>query len=251
MLVIGGEEAKEREFPHMALIGFGEGNPEGSNAMNFSSAICPLFSLAFHFNSVDYNCGGSLISEEWILSAGINYSLILCAAPRNPENEFNFPLPPSNSKSRMGPAAHAKLGDVKRGADNANTWTYSIVERIPHPDYTSRLAENDIALFKINEPARLSRYVIPVCLPQAAELATKEAIATGWGRTGLGAAAAELLMKVTLDYAEQSRCDAVYANDAKLKGKPIDWSKMVCAGSTNKTGDTCSVSWELCPMGFN
>lgn len=28
-LIVGGEEAKEREFPHMALIGFGEGNPEG------------------------------------------------------------------------------------------------------------------------------------------------------------------------------------------------------------------------------
>lgn len=25
----GGTEAKDREFPHMALIGFGEGKPEG------------------------------------------------------------------------------------------------------------------------------------------------------------------------------------------------------------------------------
>ncbi len=38
---LGGEEAKEGEFPHMALIGFGEGNPEGKisfpKVVNFSS----------------------------------------------------------------------------------------------------------------------------------------------------------------------------------------------------------------------
>lgn len=28
----GGEQAEEKEFPHMALIGFGEGNEEGKNS---------------------------------------------------------------------------------------------------------------------------------------------------------------------------------------------------------------------------
>lgn len=145
----------------------------------------------------------------------------------------------------MGPAAHAKLGNVNRKASVDEAWTYAIVERISHPDYSSRFAEDDIALFKLNEPAKLSKFVIPICLPQLAALETKNAIATGWGRTGLGDGPADTLMKVTLDYAEQERCDAVYANDAKLKGKPIEWSKMVCAGSNNKIGDTCSVSWSL------
>lgn len=31
-LIIGGIKAKKGEFPHMALIGFGEGNPEGSES---------------------------------------------------------------------------------------------------------------------------------------------------------------------------------------------------------------------------
>jgi len=28
-LIVGGEVAREREFPHMALIGFKDGRPEG------------------------------------------------------------------------------------------------------------------------------------------------------------------------------------------------------------------------------
>jgi hypothetical protein len=30
-LIVGGTVAKEREFPHMALIGFKDGQPEGNN----------------------------------------------------------------------------------------------------------------------------------------------------------------------------------------------------------------------------
>jgi Trypsin len=71
---------------------------------------------------------------------------------------------------------------------------------------------------------------------------TKKAIATGWGRTGFGEDASETLMKVTIEYFEQKRCDDIYDDDEKLEGKGINWSKMVCAGSTNKTGDTCNVS---------
>lgn len=73
-LIVGGELAKEREFPHMALIGFGEGNPDGSHEF-FIMQFSRIYVQFPRFNFVDYNCGGSLISEEWILSAGINYSL--------------------------------------------------------------------------------------------------------------------------------------------------------------------------------
>lgn len=46
-LVVGGKEATDGEFPHMALIGY-----ERS------------------ISDEDYSCGGSLISENFILSAG-------------------------------------------------------------------------------------------------------------------------------------------------------------------------------------
>lgn len=49
-------------------------------------------------------------------------------------------------------------------------------------------------------------------------------------------------MKVTIDYFDRQRCNDVFEDEDKLDGKGINWDKMICAGSTNKTGDTCNVS---------
>lgn len=78
-------------------------------------------------------------------------------------------------------------------------------------------------------------------MPQTDGITTRKAIATGWGRTGFAEAAGEKLMKVTIEYFDQNRCNNLYEDDARLAGTGINWSKMVCAGSTNKTGDTCDV----------
>lgn len=159
-----------------------------------------------------------MISEQWILSA---------AHCSNTDN---------------GPATFAKLGNIERHKDNANTWTYSIIQRIPHSNYRSGYSEDDIALFKLNRPVILNRYVIPLCLPQTDAVTTRRAIATGWGRTGFAEDASEKLMKVTIEYFDQNRCNYMYDDDARLDGKGINFSKMICAGSTNKTGDSCDVS---------
>lgn len=45
-LVVGGEEARLHEFPHMALLGYVESN-----------------------NKVSWDCGGSLISDQFVLTA--------------------------------------------------------------------------------------------------------------------------------------------------------------------------------------
>lgn len=139
-----------------------------------------------------------------------------------------------------GLAKFAKLGSVVRNRDNVNTWTYNIIQRITHPSYSSRHGVDDIALFKLEGIVRFNSYVIPICLPQSSELTTRRVIASGWGRTGFAEDVSEHLMKVTIEYFDQSRCCEVYCDDEKLDGKGINWSKMVCAGSTNKTGDTCN-----------
>lgn len=144
------------------------------------------------------------------------------------------------SSTSEGPAKFVKLGNVVRYRDNDNTWTYTIIQRFPYPSYTSASAENDIALFKLNESVLLNRFVIPLCLPQTDAFTTKKAIASGWGRTGFAEDVSEALMKVTVEYFDQQKCDEIYEDEDKLDGKGINWSKMVCAGSTNKTGDTCS-----------
>ncbi|CAO1362258.1 unnamed protein product [Diamesa hyperborea] len=189
-LIIGGELAKEREFPHMALIGFGNGNPD------------------------EYKCGGSLISELWIISAAH------CSYHR----EF-------------GAAKWAKLGNVQRNQLNANTYTYEIIERIKHPSYTAKFVENDIMLFKLNKPVIFNTYVIPICLPQFNEFYTTKAIATGWGVQGFAKETSDSLQKVVLDYLPTKTCEESYLGDDKLNG--ANFENMICAGSLTEMKDTC------------
>ncbi|CRK92188.1 CLUMA_CG005748, isoform A [Clunio marinus] len=190
-LIVGGEEAREGEFPHMALIGYSEGKPD------------------------DYQCGGSLISEEFILSAA------------------------HCSSTSKGVAKFAKLGNIKRYQNTSNSWTYIIEKRILNPNYSSRVAEDDIVLFKLNEVVKLNRFVIPICLPTTDVLTTRKAIASGWGREGFASDVSEVLMKVIIEYFSQETCNRIYSDDSKLTQNGINFDKMICAGSTNKTGDTC------------
>ena len=66
------------------------------------------------------------------------------------------------------------------------------------------------------------------------------AIASGWGRTGYYEDVSESVMKVVIEYFDQPTCEDTYKYSGKLASGSIDWDRMICAGSTNKTGDTCN-----------
>lgn len=84
-----------------------------------------------------------------------------------------------------------------------------------------------------------SDFVIPICLVQEEQLRTIKAIATGWGKTGYYNDGSEVLMKVMIEYFNRDVCDESFNGVDKLKTGGIDWDRMICAGNTNKTGDTC------------
>ncbi|KAG8241718.1 serine-type endopeptidase activity protein [Homalodisca vitripennis] len=198
-LITNGKDAEAREYPHMALIGYG------------------------NKNSISWLCGGSLISERYILSAAH------CTD--------------SGSK---GLARWARLGDYniqsKRDDQSglAQSVEYEIIERINHPEYRSSSVYYDIALYKLKRNVDFTEYIRPICLQTEHQFPKTYAIATGWGRTEWGGRGSDVLQKVNLTITPRKECSDAFrtAIGEKLRNGIQDASQM-CAGDVANGRDTC------------
>ncbi|XP_055331258.1 transmembrane protease serine 11D-like [Paramacrobiotus metropolitanus] len=190
--------------------------------------------VAFLTSSGSQFCGGSVISNRWVMTAAH------CCAGRSP----------SNSKVLLG--GH-RYSNPEEGSK-----VHALRRIVMHPTYGSRPATRyDFCLLELEEPAQFSRTIVPVCLPTAADGAPgSKCYVTGWGNTGkrtalgfgeylrlIEAADAGKLPKdvanmlrgtsvihqVDVNISEQSYCNTQY-------GGVIDDS-MVCAAAPGK--DTC------------
>lgn len=195
-LIVGGEDARPREFPHMARIGYG-------------SEV-----------NIQWLCGGSLISERFILSAAH------CA--------------------KMGGhrlANWANLGDLDTSTeeDEADPVTIRISERFVHPGYTGRELYHDIALFKLIKDAPLGIYIRPICLNTRRTVLQSKATATGWGLTQYRGRGSSKLQKVEVEMVDSGRCNNSYSHyTGKGRQLPsgIVADYMLCAGGDGRK-DSC------------
>ena len=192
-LVVSSGFAKEREFPHACLIGYEKSKDD------------------FYFA-----CGGSLISERFVLSTA------QCAFIND-----------------LGKAKFVKIGNAVRGLPNSDTYTYEITHRIKHPMYTKKsLFYNDIALFKLDRDVEFNDFVRPICLPIRDNNLDK-AVFSGWGTLGFGQDLSSKMKKITMEIFTQEECQNVYHNDTNLLNG-IDYKIMVCFGSHTTEGiDSC------------
>ncbi|XP_055910569.1 brachyurin-like [Eupeodes corollae] len=141
-------------------------------------------------------CGGTLISDQWIVSAAH------CAEGVKSADVY---LGATNRTDR------SEVGQqiVKVGKDNI----------FVHEAWDSERLLNDISLLKLPNPVELSDYIRPAKLPESRDTTSyqgQKAIASGWGRASDTArGASEMLRYIEVPIMANNFCSVYYAGNVK------------------------------------
>nr|AGK40922.1 serine protease snake-4 [Nilaparvata lugens] len=182
-LIVGGSDAETAEFPHMVALGYS--NP----------------------TEISWNCGGSLISKDYVLTAAH------CVTPSRP--------------------VKVRMGTLNLNRPDATYQDVDVKRTINHPRWSDK-KYFDIALLELSWPVHFTAHAHPACLAQPDDDVTR-ATATGWGKRNIiEQSATDKLQKVDINVISNEECRRIFRNPALTQGI-VD--EMVCAGGNGR--DTC------------
>nr|XP_033788727.1 transmembrane protease serine 6 [Geotrypetes seraphini] len=157
-------------------------------------------------------CGGSLILNQWVVTAAH------CL----------------NEDSLASPSIWTVyLGKFKQSTTSRNEVSFKVIRIIVHPYFEEDSHDYDMALVQLDHPVIVSPFVQPVCLPASTHL-FKSGIpcwVTGWGAVKEDGPISNILRKVDVQLIQQDSCIAAY----RYQISP----RMLCAGYSEGKKDAC------------
>ncbi|XP_066515210.1 transmembrane protease serine 13-like [Hoplias malabaricus] len=161
-----------------------------------------------------HTCGGSLISQDFILTAAHCF-------PRD-STSAQFP---SNWRVYLGVVSLNLLPSP-----------YSVDEITIHELYNSQTNDYDIALLKLSQPVNMSSAVHPVCLPTFNQIIQEDTLCwtSGFGSLLAGAVfGSSQLIDVAVEIMASSVCNSPNVYNGRVT------QNMLCAGDLNGGKDSC------------
>ncbi|OCT71201.1 hypothetical protein XELAEV_18034179mg [Xenopus laevis] len=169
-------------------------------------ATCAKNSVPYivSLNSGYHFCGGSLISNQWVVSAAHCYKASI----------------------------QVRLGEHNIALSEGTEQFISSSKVIRHSGYNSWTLDNDIMLIKLSSPASLNAAVNTVPLPSGCSAAGTSCLISGWGNTlSNGSNYPDLLQCLNAPILTDAQCNSAYPGEIT--------ANMICVGFMEGGKDSC------------
>ncbi|XP_035778324.1 trypsin-1-like [Anopheles albimanus] len=155
-----------------------------------------------------HNCGGSIISKEWVLTAA----------------HCTVGASPSSLAVRYGSSEHAAGGTL-----------VPVARIINHPKYNGNTISYDFSLLQLKQEVVFGEDAQPVDLPEQDDPVEDTTLCkvSGWGNTQSVTESTKTLRATYVPSVNQDECRKAYANFGSIT------DTMLCAGFKNGGKDAC------------